>query len=43
MKEYKIPQATPMFVFNGTEMKDLDKQIKDIEKDFRVKEVDLTF
>lgn len=43
MKEYKIPQDAPMFVFNGTEMKDLDKQIKDIEKDFRVKEVDLTF
>ncbi|HBG69673.1 MAG: hypothetical protein A2W93_12090 [Bacteroidetes bacterium GWF2_43_63] len=43
MKEYKIPQSTPMFVLNGTEMQDLDKQIKDIEKEFRVKEVDLTF
>lgn len=43
MKEYKIPQPQPMFIFNGTELSDLDKQIKDIEKDFRVKEVDLTF
>lgn len=43
MADYKIPQTTPMFVFNGTEFSDLDKQIKDIEKEFRVKEVDLTF
>jgi len=43
MAEYKIPQTKPMFVFNGTEFSDLDKQIKEIEKDFRVKEVDLTF
>jgi len=43
MAEYKIPQPKPMFVFNGTEFSDLDKQIKEIEKDFRVKEIDLTF
>jgi DNA repair protein RadC len=43
MANYKIPQTTPMFVFNGTEFSDLNKQIKDIENEFRVKEVDLTF
>jgi len=43
MAEYKILQTTPMFVFNGTEFSDLNKQIKDIEKEFRVREVDLTF
>lgn len=43
MANYKIPQTKPMFVLNGTEFSDLDKQIKDIENEFRVKEVDLTF
>lgn len=43
MAEYKDTQTTPLFVFDGTEFSDLNKQIKEIEKDFRVKEVDLTF
>ena len=43
MANYKISQTAPMFVFNGTEFSDLNKQIKDIENEFRVKEVDLTF
>lgn len=43
MADYKIPQNNPMFVFDGTELKDLEKQIKEIERDFQVKEVDLTF
>jgi DNA repair protein RadC len=43
MADYKIPQPKPMFIFNGTDMKDLDKQIQDIEHEFRVKEIDITF
>ncbi len=43
MADYKIPQPKPMFIFNGTDMKDLNKQIQDIEHEFRVKEIDLTF
>jgi hypothetical protein len=43
MADYKMPQTKPMFIFNGTDMKDLDKQIQDIEHEFRVKEIDLTF
>jgi proteasome lid subunit RPN8/RPN11 len=38
-----MPQTKPMFIFNGTDMKDLNKQIQDIEHEFRVKEIDLTF
>lgn len=43
LKPYKIPQTKPFFVFNGAEFSDLDKQIKAIEDEFRVKEIDITF
>jgi len=43
MADYKDTQTMPMFVFDGTEFSELNNQIKEIEKDFRVKEVDLIF
>ena len=43
MANYNVSQRKPVFVFNGTEFSDLDQQIKEIEKEFRVKEIDITF
>lgn len=43
MATYKKLPSKPMFVLNGTEFSKLNKQIKDIEKEFRVKEIDITF
>jgi len=43
IKPYKIPNSSPTFVLNGTDLKDLDKQIKKLEKEFLVREVDLVF
>jgi hypothetical protein len=43
MIPYETSQSTPLFVYDGKGLTDLDKQIKDIQDEFRVKEVDLTF
>lgn len=43
MADYKMPQPAPVFIFDGTDLQRLNRQIQDIEHEFRVKEIDLTF
>lgn len=43
MKTYHIPQNTGTFVLDGVDLQELDLQLSDIEKDFKIREVDLTF
>jgi DNA repair protein RadC len=43
MAIYKIPEAPAHFVLSGADLTDLDKRIKEIEYEFRVKEIDITF
>jgi DNA repair protein RadC len=42
MAQYNIPTNTPLFVYDA-DLDELDKSIKEIEKEFRVKEIDITF
>jgi DNA repair protein RadC len=42
MADYKIQNNTPLFVFDA-DLDDLNKSIREIEEDFRVKEIDITF
>jgi len=42
MGDYKIPTNTPLFVYDK-DLDDLNKNIADIENEFRVKEIDITF
>lgn len=41
MANYKIPKPEPLLVLD--DMKALNKQIKDLQKDFQVKEIDIVF
>ena len=43
MAIYKIPEAPAHFVLSGADLTYLDKRIKEIEYEFRVKEIDITF
>lgn len=43
MKPYKIPSHKGSFVLNGTDLKDLELELSDIERDFTVREVDIVF
>jgi DNA repair protein RadC len=42
MAEYKTQNSTPLFVYDR-DLDELSKSIREIEKDFRVKEIDITF
>jgi DNA repair protein RadC len=42
MADYKITNNTPLFVYDA-DLDKLNKSIRDIEKEFRVKEIDITF
>jgi len=43
MAKYNIPIPPARFVLSGVGLDDLNKRIKEIENDFRVKEIDITF
>lgn len=42
-KEYKIPQHSGMFVLDGVDLNELELELADIERDFKVREIDITF
>ena len=42
MASYDIPISTPLFVYDA-DLDELNKNIREIEKEFRVKEIDITF
>lgn len=42
MAGYNIPRSTPLIVFDA-DLDELSRSIKEIEEDFRVKEIDITF
>jgi DNA repair protein RadC len=42
MASYDIPISTPLFVYDA-DLDELNKSIREIEKEFRVKEIDITF
>jgi DNA repair protein RadC len=42
MADYNIPISTPLIVYDA-DLDELNKSIKEIEEDFRVKEIDITF
>jgi DNA repair protein RadC len=42
MADYNIPINTPLIVYDA-DLDELNKSIREIEKDFRVKEIDITF
>lgn len=43
MKRYEIPSHSGTIVLDGVDLKDLELQISDIERDFKVREIDITF
>lgn len=43
MKRYEIPSHSGTIVLDGVDLKDLEMQISDIERDFKVREIDITF
>lgn len=43
MKPYNIPTHSGMIVLDGVDLQELELQLSDIERDFKVREVDITF
>lgn len=43
MKTYHIPQKSGTIVLNGIDLHELDLELSDIERDFKVREIDITF
>lgn len=43
MKPYQIPAHSGMIVLDGLDLQELETQLSDIERDFKVREVDITF
>lgn len=43
MKRYEIPAHSGTIVLDGVDLKDLELQISEIERDFKVREIDITF
>lgn len=43
MKTYRIPVSSGMIVLNGVDLEELDVQLNEIERDFKVREIDITF
>lgn len=43
MKPYNIPSHSGMIVLDGVDLQELELQLSDIERDFKVREIDITF
>jgi len=43
MKPYKLPAYSGMIVLDGVDLQELELQLSDIERDFKVREIDITF
>lgn len=43
MKPYNIPAHSGMIVLDGVDLQELELQLSDIERDFKVREIDITF
>ncbi len=43
MNTYHIPQHSGTIVLDGVDLKELELQLSDIERDFKVREIDITF
>jgi DNA repair protein RadC len=43
MKPYKIPQQNGIIIMDSVDMSDLEINLSEIERDFNVREIDITF
>ena len=43
MRPYRIPTHAPTVVLDGVDLHELELQLADIERDFKVREIDITF
>ena len=43
MKPYNLPVHSGMIVLDGVDLQELELQLSDIERDFKVREIDITF
>lgn len=43
MKPYQLPNHSGMIVLDGVDLRELDLEIADLERDFNVREIDITF